>query len=186
MKDEDIVQLYWDRSEDAIRQTEAKYGRYLMTVSNHILNDREDCRECLNDTYLSAWNTMPKNRPAVLSAYLAKIIREISIDLYRKKKSKKRILSEYSVSLSELNEVIPGDSTPDEEFDKKLLDTAVNTFVKSLSKKERIVFIGRYFYFDSLKEIAAYSDLTEVNVKSILFRTRKKLKVYLRKEGWLL
>lgn len=186
MKDEEIVELYWQRSEEAIRQTSAKYETYLSKIAFNVLSDYEDCRECINDTYLVAWNSMPNQRPDVLPAYLGKIIRRLSIDVFRKKKRKKRYASEYALSLSEMEDCFADNETPEQFIDAKLLDEAINSFVHTLPDEARKVFIGRYFFFDSVKRIAAYSGVSETSVKVILFRTRQKLKEYLVKEGFTL
>lgn len=186
MKDEEIVELYWQRSEDAIKETSTKYQAYLSKIAYNILSDFEDSKECVNDTYLAAWNSMPEHRPSVLSTYLGKIARQISIDVFRKKNSLKRYASEYALSLSELEESFSDHATPEQTFDAKILDEAINTFIRSLPEESRKVFIGRYYFFDSVKKIAAYCGISETNVKAILFRARQKLKEYLVKEGFSL
>ena len=184
MKDEQIVALYWDRNEDAIRETEQKYGAYLSKIAYNILSDFEDSKECVNDTYLKAWNSMPTHRPSVLSSYLGKIARQLSIDVFRKKHALKRYASEYSLSLSELGDSFSDDSDPEREVDAILLDEAVNAFLRTRSEEARNTFIGRYYFFDSLKSIADYCGMPETTVKSMLYRTRQELKAYLVKEGF--
>ena len=184
MKDLDIVNLYWDRNEDAIHQTQMKYGAYLAKVSYNILADFEDSKECVNDTYLAAWNSMPTNRPNNLATYLGKITRQISIDVFRKKHREKRYASEYAISLDELGDSFSDGVTPEQELDAKLLDEAINCFVRALPDMAQKTFVGRYYFFDSLKEIASYCGMTESKVKIHLFRTRQKLKLYLKKEGF--
>lgn len=186
MRDEEIVELYWQRNEDAIRETSRKYETYLLKIANNILGNMEDSRECVNDTYLAAWNTMPEHRPGVLSAYLAKITRNLSIDIFRKRRCIKRCASEYVLSISELEDCVPGGETPEQVFDAKQLDDAINTFARMLPDKARDIFIGRYYFFDSVKAIAAYCGISESNTRIILCRTRKKLKEYLLKEGFML
>ena len=184
MKDLDIVNLYWDRNEDAIHQTQMKYGAYLSKVSYNILADFEDSKECVNDTYLAAWNSMPENRPNNLATYLGKITRQISIDVFRKRHREKRYASEYAVSLDELGDSFTDGVTPEQELNAKLLDEAINRFVSALPAMAQKAFVGRYYFFDSLKEIASYCGMTESKVKILLFRTRQKLKLYLKKEGF--
>ena len=184
MKDSEIVALYWGRNEDAIQQTEQKYGAYLSKVAYNILSDFEDSRECVNDTYLKAWNSMPTHRPSILSTYLGKIARQISIDIFRKKNSAKRNASEYAVSLDELGDSFADDDTPEQAFDAKLLDDAVNRFLRTLPNDARNIFIGRYYFFDSLKDVAGYCGMSEAKAKSMLYRTRQSLKAYLIKEGF--
>ena len=184
MKDAEIVDLYWERNEVAIQQTQQKYGTYLSKVAYNILSDFEDSKECVNDTYLKAWNSMPTHRPSVLSTYLGKIARQISIDMFRKKNSVKRYASEYAVSLDELGDSFSDGSTPEQAFDVKLLDEAINRFLRTLSDDARNTFIGRYYFFDSLKEVAAYCGMSQTKAKSMLYRTRQSLKAYLVKEGF--
>lgn len=184
MKDELIVDLYWNRDEDAVRQTQAKYGAYLTKVAYNILADIEDCKECVNDTYLAAWNSIPPNRPAALATYLGKITRQISIDTFRKKNTVKRYASEYALSLEEIGDSFAGEDTPEQELNAKLLSEAINRFLRELPKEKRDVFIGRYYFFDSVKTIAAYCGITEAKAKTILFRTRQSLKEYLKLEGF--
>ena len=184
MKDQEIVSLYWDRNEDAILQTQMQYGAYLSKVAYNILADFEDSKECVNDTYLAAWNSMPTNRPNNLATYLGKITRQISIDVFRKKHREKRYSSEYAISLDELGDSFTDGATPEQELDAKLLDEAINRFVCALPNLTQRAFVGRYYFFDSLKDIATYCGMTEGKVKVLLFRTRQRLKVYLKKEGF--
>ena len=184
MKDAEIVDLYWDRNEAAIQQTQQKYGAYLSKIAYNILSNLEDSRECVNDTYLNAWNSMPTHRPSVLSTYLGKIARQLSIDLFRKKNSAKRYASEYAISLDELGDSFSDGSTPEQAYDAKLLDEAINRFLRTLPDDVRNTFIGRYYFFDSLKDVAAYCGMSEAKAKSMLYRTRQSLKAYLVKEGF--
>lgn len=184
MQDEQIVALYWERSEDAIRQTQNKYEKYLAKISYNILSDREDSRECVNDTYLKAWNSMPTHRPKVLSTYLGKIVRQLSIDVFRRKNSVKRYASEYALSLSELGDSFASGDTPEKVYDAKQLIEAVNRFLNTLSDDARNAFIGRYYFFDSLKDVASYCGMSVPKAKSLLFRTRQNLRAFLIEEGF--
>ena len=184
MKDQDIVNLYWDRNENAIHQTQMKYGAYLSNVSYNILADFEDSKECVNDTYLAAWKSMPENRPNNLATYLGKITRQISIDVFRKRHREKRYASEFAISFDELGDSFTDGVTPEQQLNAKLLDEAINRFVSALPDMAQKTFVGRYYFFDSLKEIASYCGMTESKVKILLFRTRQKLKLYLKKEGF--
>ena len=186
MEDEEIVALYWQRSEDAIRETAKKYEAYLTKIARNILFDPEDCGECVNDTYLAAWNSMPEHRPEVLSTYLGKITRQISVDRFRKRNSKKRQASEYALSLDELEDTLADNETPEQALDAKLLDAAIDGFVRWLPEEARRVFIGRYYFFDSVKTVAGYCGISEAKAKSILYRARLKLKEHLEKEGFIL
>lgn len=184
MQDEKIVELYFDRDELALKETEAKFGRYLYKIAFGILNDNSDSEESVNDTYLATWNSIPPNRPQVLSAYLGKLTRRISIDIFRRKNSKKRIASQYAVSLSELEEVVKETGAMEEDMENKALGQAINDFLRTLSKESRVLFVSRYFFCDSLKEAAKNLGISESKAKSSLFRTRQKLKDYLLKEGF--
>ena len=186
MEDEKIVSLYWDRDEAAIRETEAKYDRYLTKIAYNILNNPEDSRESVNDTYLAAWNSMPPHRPSVLSAYLAKLTRRISIDLFRYRTRDKRLGSEYAISLSELGDCVSGGNTTEEIVNVKLLADAIGIYLRTQSAEARTAFLGRYYFLDSVREVAAYLGISESKCKTLLFRTRKGLKEYLEKEGFCL
>ena len=184
MEDEQIVSLYWQRSESAIRETETKYSRYLTKIAYNILSDMEDSRESVNDTYLAAWNSMPPHRPGVLSTYLAKITRRISIDRFRYRTREKRKGSEYEISLSELGDCVSGGNTTEDAVNVKLLADAIGIFLRLQPEEARNAFIGRYYFLDPLKDVAAYCGMTESKCKTVLFRTRQALKEYLIKEGF--
>ena len=186
MEDELIVDLYWNRDEDAIGKTQEKYDRYLTKIAYNILANVEDCRESVNDTYLAAWDSMPPHRPAVLSTYLGKLTRRISIDCFRGRTRVKRAPSQYAMSLEELGECVSGGNTTEEIVNVKLLADAIGMFLRLQSDEARNLFIGRYYYLDSLKEAAAYCGMSESKAKSLLFRTRIALKEYLEKEGFSL
>lgn len=183
MQDEQIVNLYWDRNELAIHETDRKYGRYLTKIAYNILADLEDSKESVNDTYLSAWNSMPPHKPGILSTYLAKITRRISIDIYRKKNRKKRQASEYALSLEELTDCVSAGNTTEQAMNVQLLAEAINEYLYGLSPEARNTFIGRYYFMDSLKEVARYCGMSEAKAKTLLYRTRCGLKLYLEKEG---
>lgn len=184
MEDERIVSLYWARDERAIRETEEKYDRYLTKIAYNILNNLDDSRESVNDTYLAAWESMPPHRPSVLSAYLAKLVRRISIDCFRYRTRDKRLGSEYAISLSELGDCVSGGNTTEELVNVKLLADAIGIFLRLQSEEARTAFIGRYYFLDPVKEIASYCGMSESKVKSLLYRTRIALKAYLEKEGF--
>lgn len=184
MEDARIVSLYWQRDEAAIQETERKYDRYLTKIAYNILSDLEDSRESVNDTYLAAWNSMPPHRPGMLSTYLAKITRRISIDRFRYRTRDKRKASEYEISLSELGDCVSGGNTTEEALNVKLLAEAIGAFLRLQSEETRNVFIGRYYFLDSVKDVAAYCGITESKCKTLLHRTRLALKEYLVKEGF--
>lgn len=185
MDDSQIVSLYWDRDEAAIDCTEKKYGRYLAKIAYNILADREDCRESVNDTYLAAWNSMPPHRPNVLSTYLGKLTRRISIDLLRRKTSQKRFAGDYALSLQELDGCLSGGNTTEQAVDCQLLAQAMEAYLRTLGDEARNVFIGRYYYLDPVKQIASYCRISESKVKVLLHRTRQGLWEYLHKEGFV-
>lgn len=186
MEDSAIVALYWERNETAVKETSDKYGRYLLKIAWNILADREDAEESVNDTYLHAWNAMPPHRPSVLSAFLGKITRHLSIDIYRRRHSAKRLGSEYALSLDELSDCMPGGDRPEDAFDAKELAEHINRFLRELTPEVRKLFICRYYYFDPVAEAASSLGMKEGRAKTLLFRTRKKLKEYLEKEGYVL
>lgn len=184
MRDEEIVALYWDRDENAIRATEKQYGPYLYKIAYNVLTNREDSEESVNDTYWKAWESMPPHKPGVLATYLGKITRQLSIDRYRKRSSKKRWGSQYALSLSELDECVSGGNDTEQSVDMALLGKSINSFLDTLSPEARCTFVGRYYYMDSLREVAAYYDMSESKVKSLLHRTRIGLKTHLKQEGF--
>ena len=185
MEDKDIVELYWQRNEDAIRETEKKYGRFLTRIAYNVLFDVEDCLECLNDTYLAVWNSVPEQRPEKLAAYLAKIVRRIAIDRCRRKSCEKRGASQYCQSIEEWQEILPASDSPEQELTDRELSAEVEAFVRGLSPEQQMAFLGRYYYFDSVKTVASYCGISEAKLKSQLFRIRKKLKEHLRKKGYI-
>ena len=184
MKDEEIVALYHQRDESAIRETDRKYGRYLGKIAYQILADLEDSREIVNDTYYSAWGSMPPHRPNVLATYLGKITRQLSIDRFRSRSRKKRRASEYARSLSELEECVCGAEGPEQSVSLHALSEAIGAYLLTLPAQSRIVFVGRYYYTDSIREIAAYCGLSCPAVKSTLHRIRQGLRAYLEQEGF--
>ena len=186
MEDQKIIELFFDRSENAILETEIKYGNYISKIAYNILFDSEDCKECVNDTYMKAWNNIPPQKPKVLSSFLAKITRSLAIDIFRKKNAEKRKNSEFALSLSELDECIPDKFSPENIFEQKELSESINCFLSSLSKENRDIFVCRYFYSDSIKDISSFFGTSESKIKSSLFRSRKMLKEHLEKEGFYL
>ena len=183
MEDERIVALYWERSEQAIAETEKKYDHYLEKIAYNILNNLEDSRESVNDTYLAAWNTMPPKRPNALSAFLGKITRYISLDRWKRRSASKRGGGQTTLALDELEECVSGGENPEERLARKELLALVNRFLGDLPETERRVFVCRYWYLDSISEIAQRFDFTESKVKTMLHRTRQKLSHQLEKEG---
>ena len=184
--DRQIVDLYWARSERAIVLTKEKYEHYLMVIADHILFSTEDSEECVNDTYLRAWNSMPDNRPDILSTYLGKITRHLAIDLYRKKNTMKRNASEYALCLDEMEETLGTGDTVEETAVSHRLEEAIRTFLEGRSVRNRQIFVCRYYFHDPIPEIAEKAGMKEVSVRSILFREREELRKFLEKEGFVL
>ena len=183
MQDSQIVDLYWARSENAINVTNVKYGSYCRKIAMNITANPEDTEECVNDTYLSAWNSMPEERPNLLAPFLAAITRNHAITVYRKAHSAKRGTGQTALALDELMEVASSSSVEDEAAHRQL-GRHINDFLKDLTESNRIIFVRRYFYVDSLADIAIKLGMSESGVKSQLFRLRQKLKEYLEKEGY--
>ncbi len=186
MTDEQIIELYWNRDQSAVAQTQQKYEKYLTAIAYNILHDAEDSMESVNDTYMGAWRAIPPHRPEKLSAFLAKITRRVSIDMLRRRTRSKRIPSEYTCSMEELEECLSDGSDTEQQIEVGLLKAAINRYLRSISEEARNIFIGRYFYMDSIRDIAGYCNAGESAVKVSLHRTRKGLKEYLEKEGFYL
>ena len=185
VKDGQIVELYWARDERALAETEAKYGGYCLAIARNILSDGADAEECVNDTWLGAWNAMPDARPSALSAFLGKITRRLALDRWRAKYAAKRGGGETPLVLDELAECAPAGEGPEEALAARELAEAVNAFLRSLPPVEMGVFLRRYWYLESVKDTAARLGFSQSKVKSMLARTRKKLRTYLEKEGLL-
>lgn len=182
MNDQEIIALFLDRDEKAIEYTASKYHNYCYSIADKALHNPQDSEECLNDVWLAAWNSIPPNEPTSLSVYLGRITRNLSVkrlrDINRKKRGK-----EITVYLEELEDVIPTRHNVEETMENELLKESLERFLRKQHKINRGLFICRYYYLDSIGEIAARFGLTENTVKLRLFRLRKKLKEYLEKEG---
>ena len=183
MEDKQIIELYFERSDSAISETEKKYGRYCHYIAYRILENDQDAKEIVNDTYLKAWNTIPPNCPNPLKAYLGMISRQLSLDRYEKYHTKKRG-GQVSLVLDELSECIPDISSNEDIGECVALRDALNKFVRSLSKKTQKIFVRRYWYTSSISEIAKDYGMKESSVTVLLLRTRTKLKEFLHKEGF--
>lgn len=184
MDDNKILQLYWDRDEKAISATSKKYGSYCQSIARNILGNVEDAQECVNDTYLNAWNSIPPQRPKMLSTYLGKITRNLSFNLYKKNKAEKRGGSQIPLVLDELAEVSSTAANPEGEWNRKEIVEAINSFLSSIPTEKRKLFVCRYWYADSVKDIAEKFGMTEGNVSVTLNRLRKKLHNYLEERGF--
>ena len=186
MDDNRIVELYWERNESAIRETDNRYGRYLWKIAYNVLADREDSDECVNDSYYKAWSAMPPHRPVSLAAFLGRIVRQLAVDRFRRRTAQKRTPSEYTLSLDELAECVSGGEEPHETAELRSLAQAVSAYLRDLSRETRNAFLWRYYFADSVKEIAVRLDSSESQVKSMLHRTRVGLRAHLEKEGFSL
>ncbi len=180
MQDSEIVELYFQRDESAITETSAKYGAYCKSIAFNVLRDIFDAEECVNDTYHKAWCSIPPTRPTRLGAFLAKITRNLALDRYNKKNADKRG-GQTAVSLDELSECIGTADSTGESLEE--LGAIISKFLKGEKEITRRLFVRRYFYEDSIKEIAKMHGMSEAAVKTALHRTRERLALYLRGEG---
>ena len=184
MEDKQIVELFWQRDENAISETASKYGKYLKRVSYRVLLNDEDAEECVNDTYNDAWNTIPPHRPDNLATFLGKIARRISIDNWRKRNADKRGGGELTLALDELEECVSGKESVEDDVIRRELIERINKFLYSLPKMERRIFICRYWHMESIAELSKRFGYTESKISSILFRIRNKLRTILEKEEY--
>ena len=185
MDDAEIINMYWQRNEQAIIETDAKYGLMCLRISTNILRNREDAQESVNDTYLTTWNTIPPERPTLLGSFVAKIIRNISLKRLEFNNAKKR-KPESSVDFDELAEYLSSDIDIWKALEAKELAASISSFLKKQSCEARLVFLRKYWFMDTNEEIAQRYNTSVGSVTASLFRTRKKLKAFLRKEGYLL
>ena len=183
MDDLKIVDLYWQRDPDAISQSIRKYGAYCHSVARNILSSREDTEECVNDTWIRAWNAMPENRPTYLGSFLGTITRRLACSRLRKDRTQKRGGGQVPLVLEELEECLPAGPGVEQMVEAKELECAINTFLHMLPARECSIFLRRYWYADSIEGIARRYDIRQNTVKSSLHRSRRKLKDYLEKEG---
>lgn len=185
MDDSRIVELYWKRSEQAIAETEQKYGHYCYRIAYNILTSKEDAEESVSDTYMTAWNTIPPHRPSVLATFLGKITRRISIDRWRARSAYKRGGGQMVLALEELEECIASNENVEQTYAKQELLATYKRFIEKLPTTERRVFLLRYWHLESIYDIAQRYGFSESKVKSILHRTRQKLSICLAEEGLL-
>ena len=184
MDDTKIVQLYWDRNEQAIPATADKYGRYCASIAQNILGNKEDAEECVNDTYISAWNSMPPHRPSILSTFLGKITRNLSFNRYKYNTANKRGGGEAALVLDEIEELVSGTDNVEQEVLRKELVKAIDAFLDGLPDNKRRIFVCRYWYFDIVSNIASRFGMTENNVSVTLNRLRLKLHNHLLERGF--
>ena len=183
MEDSQIIDLYWARLEQAIQETDTKYGSYCRAIAHNILKSVEDSEECVSDTWLRAWNAMPPQRPSVLSAFLGRITRNLSLDRYKAARAEKRGGSSFPAALDELSECVPAGGSVDQTMDERELGQAIDRFLRTIPEKQCSLFLRRYWYVDTIAEIAARYGISESAVQMRLNRTRAKLCTYLEKEG---
>ena len=185
MEDGQIIDLYWQRSEEAIVQSERKYGAYCRAIACTILTAREDAEECLSDTWLAAWRAMPPQRPAVLRTFLGRLTRNLSLNRQLYNAAQKRGGGEVTIALEELKECAGGESA-EGMLEAAELGRVIDAFLRTLPEMECSIFLRRYWYLDSVDAIAGRFGLRAGAVKTRLSRTRGKLKKYLWKEGYAL
>ena len=186
MEDREIIELYFQRDESAITQTELKYGQYCYSVANHILDNHHDSEECVNDTWLHTWNTIPPKFPSSLRLFVGRIARNLAFDRYKHQVRLKRGGASVTLALEEIADIVSDTEEADSLQSEQALMCAVNEFLRSLSERDRNIFLNRYYYVKSSKEIAHKYRLKEDTVQKILYRTRVKLKEYLTDKGYKL
>ena len=183
MDDKKIVDLFFERNENAVKESSEKYGKYCYFIANNILDCPEDSEECVNDTLLRAWNSIPPAKPTSLKAYLGRITRNLALDTYDRKKAQKRS-SQVELAYDEISEFVSLDSSSrSDATDEMAVKNAINEFLASLTSQKRIIFIQRYWYLCSVKDIADKNGISQANVKITLMRLRGQLKKFLEKEG---
>jgi len=185
LNDDRIVELYWERSESAISETAAKYGNYCHYIAYNILYNHEDAEESVNDTYMDAWNNMPPHKPSILSTFLGKITRRISIDRWRSKHAGKRGGGEADLVLDELEDCVSDPTSAESVIEQKEMARIIKEYLDCLPSLERRIFMCRYWYMDSISSIAVQFGFSDSKIASMLHRTRKKLRDKLKNEGYL-
>ena len=184
MEDSKIVQLYWDRNESAISESSKKYGAYCTSIAHNILLNMADTEECVNDTWLRAWNAMPPHKPSILSAFFGKITRNLSFDRYKMLHRDKRGGHNIDLALDELGEMVSGQDDTEKHYEAKELAKEIDAFLSGLEKEKRVMFIRRYWYVDSIADIARRLGMSENNVSVSLNRIRSRLKTHLFERGY--
>ena len=185
MTDEKIIELFFEKSEQAINEIDQKYGKICKSVSYRVLGNKQDAEECVNDAYLGVWNTIPPARPNNLLAFVCKIVRNISLKRHEKNTAIKRN-SMYDISISELEECLASSATVEEKIEERELTNIIENYLDSLSKENRVIFLRRYWFLDTYAEISTRMGITEKNVSVRLSRIRKELRKYLINRGVLI
>ena len=183
MEDQQIIELYWARSEQAIRESEDKYGAFCRSIARNILAQEEDAEECVNDTWFRAWNAMPPQRPGVLSAFFGRLTRNLSLDRWRYRRAAKRGGSQVEVALEELGECLSAPGTPEERLEERETARIISQFLREQPELDRVLFLRRYWYLEPISALAQRFSMGESAVKSRLHRTRLRLKEVLLLEG---
>ena len=181
LTDKQIIDLYWQRDESAIEETDKKYGRALFRIAYNLLSDRMDCEECKNDTYIRVWNSVPPTRPRVLPAYLTEIMRRVAINKYKQKTSQRRVPSELTVSMDELRDSLQNEASPVSERDAAEIGKVINAFLREIPERRRYIFIERFYFSEPVEEIATELSVSVATVYREIERIRKDLKVYLER-----
>ena len=187
LSDDAIIELYWKREEKAIKETDVKYGRYLFTVAYNIVHDRLDCEECLNDTYLGTWNSIPPARPSVFNVFLSRITRNLAVDRYKMSTALKRVPTELTLSMEELEDCVPdGALSMEEAYALSELKEIMKRFIATLDEREEFIFVCRYYYADRISLIAKMLQISEKTVSRELSSMKAALKEQLQKGGFTL
>jgi len=184
MEDSKIIDLYWQRNQLAVSATQEKYGPYCTAIASNILSDFQDVEECVSDTWLAAWNSIPPKRPSPLSAFLGRITRNLSFNKARYHRAKKRQNSEFDLILDELCDIVSDTETPEQLVDSYELLRCINAFLDSLSPKQRFLFVRRYFYCDNMADLTDFAGMSQNHISVTLNRLRGKLKIFLTERGF--
>ena len=179
--DEQIIELYWQRNENAIQETDKKYGQFLFRIAYNILHDRLDCEECQNDTYLDVWKAIPPTRPTVFPAFITKIMRRIALDRYKEKTAKRRIPSEYTVSMEDIKDTLHSNETVDSEYAAEELGKIISDYVRSLTDRQRYIFIDRFYLAEPVETIAADLSISVSTIYREIENIKQDLKTYLER-----
>lgn len=179
--DEQIIELYWQRNENAIQETDKKYGQFLFRIAYNILHDRLDCEECQNDTYLDVWKAIPPTRPTVFPAFITKIMRRIALDRYKEKTAKRRIPSEYTISMDDIKDTLHSNETVDSEYAAEELGKIISDYVRSLTDRQRYIFIDRFYLAEPVETIAADLSISVSTIYREIENIKQGLKTYLER-----
>ena len=183
LDDEEIIELYWKREEQAIQETDKKYGQYLLKIAYNIVHDLSDSEECRNDTYLGVWNAVPPYRPLVFPAFITQIMRRVAINRYKEKTSKKRIPSQLTYAIDDLSETLRHETTVESDYEARELGSLISEYVKGLPDHHQYIFVSRYYMAESVSDIAKNLGITDSTVYKHLDKIKQGLKNYLENKG---